>query len=375
MKRGASPLHKLVLGMGALTLMATALVARMLMVTHDARRNTKEAHALVTQGCRPPDPVASTSLHRFPMLLETLSLTDSEPDEFGNTSPFASLAQVVEHLLAQNQLRSKVAVNLGARDGIGTQGNTDPTWPLYREQGFRGLVIEGDPVFESQLRANFRNLSMVETVIRMVTPDNVAGIIESSGYRAMDVLKMDIDGWDCDVLDAMLTQKDWGLGVVMAEFNVKFPPPIRMRLATAPPSAYRSCARYHIYGCSLQYLVDAIMKKHGFVLAQVDWQNALFVNQSLASALGIPPQGVDVDAAYERGYAQRPRRAANMPWNWDIDHLIAPGIPPHEKMSRALDYIEQGPHTQHGSIEIGCATTSGAMTRLHYKQTHPAREC
>lgn len=313
------------------------------------------------------------------LLTETLNLSTShELDEFGNASPFASLAQVVGHLVRGNHVSpAKVAVNIGARDGIGTQGNTDPTWPLYRDQGFQGVVIEGDPLFEGQLRQNFRNMSSsVQPLIKMVTPDNVVGLIESAGHRTMDVLKMDIDGWDCDVLDALLSHKDWGLAVVMAEFNVKFPPPIRMRLATSPRSAYRSCARYHVYGCSLQYLAEDVMGRHGFVLAQVDWQNALFVRASLAPALGMrEDRGIDVAEAYQRGYARRERRAANMPWNWDIDHLIEPGISSTQTMARAVRFlVNEGPHTQDGAVEIGC-NSKKEMVRVNYKQTHAAREC
>ena len=38
-------------------------------------------------------------------------------------------------------------VNFGARDGRGSGGNTDPTFPIFAELGFRGLAVEASPTF------------------------------------------------------------------------------------------------------------------------------------------------------------------------------------------------------------------------------------
>lgn len=49
--------------------------------------------------------------------------------------------------LPENATRPLFAVNFGARDGRGSGGNTDPTYPIFAELGFRGLAVEASPVF------------------------------------------------------------------------------------------------------------------------------------------------------------------------------------------------------------------------------------
>ena len=88
--------------------------------------------------------------------------------------------------------------------------------------------------------------------------------------------------------------------VVIAEFNLYFPPPIKMKLLPQP-KGWNSDLRGNIYECSLQSLDDDVMRPAGYVLLQVDWQNVLYVHRAIAAAIGMP-HGVDVQAAYHRGY-------------------------------------------------------------------------
>lgn len=315
----------------------------------------------------------------FPLLRDSFqtsscSTPEDEMDEFGNPSNFTSLYATWKCLaLAMNYSsgQAPVVVNIGARDGIGTMGNTDPTWPLYSMLLSPGLAIEASEVFRGQLFENFAPLP-AKPLIATVTSENVVDLIRGHGLDSVDVLKVDIDGWDCKLLEAMLMPSGGDarsigmLKIIMAEYNVKFPPPIKMALATRPGSGFSSCARGHIYGCSLQFMNDNIMRPSGYVLAQVDWQNALYVHASLAAAAGIPEGGIDVQEAYSRGYASRPRRAENMPWNRDVDHLIEPGISAWEAWKRAVRFVElDGGHMQDGSVLLGCG--DAPMVSVDYR--------
>jgi hypothetical protein len=309
----------------------------------------------------------------FLMLKDTMSLPARDTDEFGSASDYLSLAAVVkgmEDLGAFAADGSRFAVNLGARDGIGTMGNTDPTWPLFRDMGFSGIAVEGSPVFKEELERNFRGLN-VTPVISMVTPENAVHLIMGFGIVRVDVLKIDIDSWDCDVLPAILGREELGVKVVLVEYNVKFPPPVKMALATYPRTAFRSCARYHVYECSLQYMNDDVMAQFGYVLAQVDWQNAIYVHRTMASKfLGIPEQGINVREAYMHGYADRPGRSVNMPWNHDIDHLLHKATP-FETLQESVAYILQGYHLQDGSVLLGCGSE---LQVFHYNRSPKIRK-
>lgn len=306
------------------------------------------------------------------MLKDLLSIPgEPEPDEFGQMSNFASLFTLCQALLKRGVFplgRRAVAVNIGARDGIGTGGNTDPTWPLFANLSFTGLAVEGSEEFRSVLEKNFEGMD-VQTVISMATPETVAQLIWDSGFQFVDVLKVDIDGWDCDlippILDSMQTIK-----VVMVEYNVKYPPPIKMKLSSCPRSAFRSCARYHVYGCSLQFMADDVMGPAGYTLVQVDWQNAIFIRRDLVTFLQIPDKGVDLMAAYEQGYARRDLRAQNMPWNRDIDHLIEDGLTAVQAMNRTMDYMLHGHHLQSGTVLLGCGES---MMLVDYKPLHSVK--
>ena len=282
-----------------------------------------------------------------------------EPDEFGNPSNFTSLYQLCSSLILMKVFSSPpVAINVGARDGIGRDGNTDPTWPLFVHLGFKGVAIEGSSQFQHELESNMHKLG-VKTVISMATPENIVPLILDNleGRNAIDVLKVDIDGWDCKLLPAILGDRRLDPPkAVMVEYNVKFPPPVKMSLATCPQSEYRSCARYHLYGCSLQYMNDDVMVPAGYALAQVDWQNALYLRKDVLSLLHLQRSGVDVGVAYASGYSRRKGREQNFPWNRDIDHLL--NMSAQDVFVGTHRYVSSGYHLQDGAVVIGCGNGS-----------------
>ncbi len=299
----------------------------------------------------------SSDPRRLVLLKDTLSIP-GDIDEFGDPSEYPSLLNIVKKMIAVGVIPhsdnndTAVAVNFGARDGVGTGGNTDPTWPLFKELGFAGIAVESFHTFAEDLARNFNGLK-AKSVIGTVTPRNIKHLMKTFDVTKVDVLKMDIDSWDCEILPIVLQDPESMPKLVLVEYNTKFPPPIKMNLATRPQTRFRSCARYHIYECSLQYMNDNVMAPSGYVLAQIDWQNALYVHKNFSSSLGVPTEGVDVIAAYHRGYANRTNRTRNLPWNHDIDHLLVP-----EKasvaMNQAVRYVREGLHLQDGMVIMGC---------------------
>jgi hypothetical protein len=233
------------------------------------------------------------------------------------------------------------AVNFGARDGKGEGGNTDPSYALYAEQGFRGLAVEAANEFQEQLA---RNLGPFNVTIKQsfITVGNAVALIQGAGLSSVDVFKIDIDSFDCDVLPRVL--RAFRPAVVIAEYNVYFPPPIKMKLVPSR-MGYDSNKRGNIYECSIQYLNDDVMRPLGYVLLQLDWQNVIYVREEIAEGLGMAG-GVEVQAAYHQGYTTQPDRLKRIPWGTSLEPLQHAAT--HmQRMAAALKWAKTSTHKQH----------------------------
>ena len=91
---------------------------------------------------------------------------------------------------------------------------------------FTGHLYEPLPQFVHTLEATYQNIVVHDGVNASTFP----GVLEQDGVpRTLDFLKYDTDGADCDAIFAAL---DAGFRphVILAEFNLLFPPPLRFNL-------------------------------------------------------------------------------------------------------------------------------------------------
>jgi len=256
-------------------------------------------HEMIIAECGAvPDNRAAT----FQKLSDVLQLT-GDVDEFSKASSFLQPVSIVRKLVADGLIPLKntsaapgseprkilYAVNFGARDGKGSGGNTDPTYPIFADLGFHGMAVEASNVFWKQLKTNLAKLP-VRPVQSFITVANAVGLIERAGLPFVDVFKIDIDSFDCDVMPVVL--RSYRPALVIAEYNVYFPPPIKMKLVPSA-SGYDSNKRGTTYECSIQFLNDDVMRPLGYVLLQLDWQNVIYARREIAAALGMHG-GVDV---------------------------------------------------------------------------------
>lgn len=134
------------------------------------------------------------------LLSQTLDI-EGRKDQFGENSSYADLVDICDAVRDRGGFRSRdrkdlVVVNIGARDGKGTGGNTDPTYPLFAA-GYMGMAVEGSDVFSAELQKNLFEPFGVKIEVGMVFPQNAREIVKRH-FNAVDVLKIDIDSWDCD---------------------------------------------------------------------------------------------------------------------------------------------------------------------------------
>ena len=188
-------------------------------------RPSGSAFSDISGACRG---IPDTRNHELTYLSEVLRVK-GDLDEWGAVSAFIQPVTFVKRLMADGHIpakdapdpsdvfpkkRSLYAVNFGARDGKGGGGNTDPTYPIFKELGFRGMAVEASPSFWMQLTQNLNGLP-VRPVKSFITVDNAVSLIKKARLPFVDVFKIDIDSFDCDVIPRVL--REYTPAVVIAE--------------------------------------------------------------------------------------------------------------------------------------------------------------
>jgi hypothetical protein len=282
-------------------------------------------------------------------------------DDNGKPSDYVSLYNLVRKLAdikALPGLRSKsapVAVNFGARDGMGDENGQHGTWRLFKDLDLQGLAVESLEKYATDLGSNFQDFR-AKPVIAAITQDTAVSMIRSSGLIKVDILEASMHAGNCDIIEALLSQKDMQTKLVLLEYNTNFPPPIQMRHMPDADGNFKHDISLQLRGCSLQYANDKVMQPAGFVLAQVDRDHALYVSGNLSTQLGIPATGIDVHAAYVHGYTERRHELVQTKDASQKD--IEAALQEHTHggvMQRLLHYVRYSRHHTHeGKVSIGC---------------------
>ncbi len=114
-----------------------------------------------------------------------------------------------------------------------------------------------------------------------ITRENIQKLISEAHSRyqvqELDLLSIDIDGNDLTVLKRLLEMTS--PRVIIAEYNGKFPPPLKLSV-TYNPSHQWTADDY--MGASLQAFVDALTQ-YRLVACNLSGSNAFFVRNDLTS--------------------------------------------------------------------------------------------
>ena len=175
------------------------------------------------------------------------------------------------------------AINIGCGDGRDFE---DPVYPLY-VAGFKGVAIDGWN--HQELRANLGHLDVILKPATPLSADNVVAILaEAKCPSNPSFLKIDIDGFDADILRAVL---DGGIrpSVIQAEVHTEIPPPYAF--AVCASSKYRGGSEKGFYGFSLSYGED-LLSRYGYAFYALDFEtgwthDALWVHRSVLKRAGL----------------------------------------------------------------------------------------
>jgi hypothetical protein len=165
--------------------------------------------------------------------------------------------------------RTLVAINVGGQDGI----FHDPTYELYRDLNFTGLVFEGDPEYLPILRTNMQKVNHtnnVHVIEEFVSSLSLPKILDQYKIpKDFDVLKIDIDSFDYAILKAVLNAQ-FIPKLIMMEINPDVPPPFQWFLDEKDFSFDVNRVRKGLYGVSADALFN-LLHANGYNLVETEF--------------------------------------------------------------------------------------------------------
>lgn len=184
-------------------------------------------------------------------------------------------------------------VDIGASDGI-----TDSNSHKYaHDDKWSGISIEFVENKYHQLMKN-QPSSNVEKINAKVTPDNIINILrENKCPNTIDLLSLDIDGYDYYVLESILSEYDCRVAIV--EINEKIPVPVKFSVSYDPDYFWDDS---HFYGMSLSKLHD-LTEKLNYTIVDYACNNAIFVKNNF---LPSEHKKQSIQELYDNGYRKNP---------------------------------------------------------------------
>ena len=180
------------------------------------------------------------------------------------------------------------------------------TRKLYYDH-WPGLLVEARARSSDMLRKELPTSAAV--VDAYITPHSIVELLNAHKVPSdAAMLKIDIDGYDCPVVDAML-EAGWRPRVVFMEINGEIPPPLAFSVGYSSTHAI-AIGKGGFFGCSLS-AASRVMRPRGYSLLQYDMvhtsHDAIWVHESCAHAY-FPhrPRWSDYDA-YINGWTESPR--------------------------------------------------------------------
>lgn len=172
-------------------------------------------------------------------------------------------------------------VNVGASDGQAD----DPLYEYVRSTNATGVAVERNP---ERCDRHRQALPQVHVACSEVTPQNVLFLVDEvlSPPEMLDIIKVDIDSYDCPVLEVLLGALS--ARVVLVEANPSIPPPYQWAMLHHPQlwdffNSFHSPEEVPIRGCSLAYEVD-LLRRFGYDLVAFGGHDAIFTHSSVRSA-------------------------------------------------------------------------------------------
>eukprot|EP00929_Paragymnodinium_shiwhaense_P009817 TRINITY_DN114180_c0_g1_i1.p1 TRINITY_DN114180_c0_g1~~TRINITY_DN114180_c0_g1_i1.p1 ORF type:complete len:353 (-),score=63.13 TRINITY_DN114180_c0_g1_i1:347-1405(-) len=214
---------------------------------------------------------------KYQLTVESLSRGRIGQERCDTTQDTQNMWPHMEKLQAAGYALSRKYVNIGANDGK----VDDPLYEYAWRTNASGVAVERD---EENCRRHKENLPSVDVVCSEVTPQNAAMLIGDG--LDLDILKVDIDSYDCPVLESLLQVTSAKL--VLVEANPSIPPPYKWAMLYHPGLwpffwGFKRPEAVPIRGCSLAFEID-LLRQYGFDFLAFGGHDAVFVHRSVRDA-------------------------------------------------------------------------------------------
>ena len=238
---------------------------------------------------------------------------------------------VAGELTYLKEIVSKLKITSGSVVDIAASNGVDSSCTLeFYKKGFSGLAIEMNPDKFAALSFVYKDFPNVNLAKTRITPENIVLMLKSYNLKDVTILNLDIDSYDLDVLTSLL---EGGIfpSVISLEINEKIPPGIFFKVDFNENHYWNGD---HFYGCSID-AASEILKKFGYILVGMEFNNAFFVNHEIGSNKF---QDISSTEAFKNGYQYRLERKTLFYYNINVDHWLDAN--PSDAMSMIDEYFK-----------------------------------
>jgi hypothetical protein len=189
-----------------------------------------------------------------------------------------------------------------------------------------------DPQSFAKLAAVHASTPALQLLRCRATPEGIVPLLQGCRVPAdLDVLSLDIDGYDHFVPDALLSA--YRPTLICPEINETFPPPVKFTVKYFPDLGWNEDKFFGHSIAKVQELCD----RRDYAIVRLEYNNAFLVPRELLAAANLG--ALTPERAYREGYLDRPDRLRRFPWNADVEHLH--GLPPDEVVAWVERYFEK----------------------------------
>jgi len=196
---------------------------------------------------------------------------------------------ILYYLLSKLKERTKIAVELGAGDGIECN-----TGFLVRHHGYTSYMIDGSPYWLEKGIDAYQTMNIKGKplfICSWITKENIIELLDQNVVpKEIDILSVDIDGNDYWILEEIYKCKRLSPKIIVVEYQDIIGPE---KALSIPYSPYFNHTQYDCWngpnycGASLPAFIYLLKKDYAFIGCEGQGFNGFFVRRDLLSEMNL----------------------------------------------------------------------------------------
>lgn len=216
----------------------------------------------------------------------------------------------MENIYSLIKNRTNYIIDIGAS----YCSRNDPLYKFIINNEFKGLCIEGNKNNIVNLKQGIANTFQIYD--NYIYPDNILEVFEQFNVPIeIDILKIDIDGFDLEVIRTILTK--YKPKIIIAEYNEKIPSPILFETKFKKDYVWDYS---HCFGFSISSGKNVMDKYNYSIVKILELNNILCVQDEICQQLNISKK--NIHDIYNKEYKLNLDRLKILPWNKDVNYWL-----------------------------------------------------